>query len=96
MTVEQFDKLNQLTDQVIGKYRQLRFENVKLQKDNFELKKKLEILEKINNIEELQDIEKLHLENERLKEKNSQVKNQLQNLIAQLEQKKALQSGVGS
>jgi hypothetical protein len=96
MTIEQFDKLQQLVERLITKYRQVNFQKIKLENENIELKKKLDLVKKINSEEELKNLEKIHLENERLKTKNSQVKSQLQNLLAQLEQKRMANSGVDS
>lgn len=96
MTIEQFDKLQQLVERMIAKYRQVNFQKIKLENENVELKKKLDLVKKINNEDELENLEKIHLENERLKTKNSKVKSQLQNLLAQLEQKRMVNTGVDS
>lgn len=96
MAIEQFDTLQSYVKDIITRYRQINFQKNKLEKENIELKKKLELVEKINNNDELVNLKKIHFENERLKEKNSQIKNQLKNLIAQLEQKRMVNDGVDS
>lgn len=96
MVIQEFDKLQQLVERIINKYRQINFQKIKLEKENAELKKKLEIFNNISNNEELKNIEELHLENERLKEKKSKVKDQLELLLNELEQKVTIQDGVDS
>jgi len=96
MVLQEFDKLQQLVERIITKYRQINFQKVKLEKENAELKKKLELFENLGDSEELKNIEELHLENERLKEKKSKVKNQLEILLNELEQKVTIHNGVDS
>jgi len=96
MVLQEFDKLQQLVERIITKYRQINFQKIKLEKENAELKKKLEIFENLDNSEELKNIEELHLENERLKEKKSRVKDQLEILLNELEQKVTIKNGVDS
>lgn len=94
--MEEFDKLQQLVERIITKYRQVNFQKIKLEKENAELKKKLEVFENFSNNEELKNLEELHLENERLKEKKSKVKDQLEILLQDIEQKISIQNGVDS
>ena len=96
MIIQEFDRLQQLVERIITKYRQINFQKIKLEKENAELKKKLEIFENLGDSEELKNIEKLHLENERLKEKKSKVKDQLEILLSELERKVSIQNGVDS
>ena len=96
MLIEEFDKLQQLVERIITKYRQVNFQKIKLEKENAELKKKLEVFDNLSNNEELKNLEELHLENERLKEKKSKVKDQLEDLLQDLEQKVTIQNGVDS
>ena len=96
MLIEEFDKLQQLVERIITKYRQVNFQKIKLEKENAELKKKLEVFDNLSNDEELKNLEELYLENERLKEKKSKVKDQLENLLQDLEQKVTIQNGVDS
>ena len=96
MLIEEFDKLQQLVERIITKYWQVNFQKIKLEKENAELKKKLEVFDNLSNNEELKNLEELHLENERLKEKKSKVKDQLEDLLQDLEQKVTLQNGVDS
>lgn len=94
--MEEFDKLQKLVERIITKYRQVNFQKIKLEKENAELKKKLEIFDNLSNNDELKNLEELHLENERLKEKKSKVKDQLEILLNDLEQKVTVQNGVDS
>ena len=96
MVIQEFDKLQQLVERIITKYRQINFQKIKLEKENAELKKELELFENSDNSEEVKNIEKLHLENERLKEKKSKVKDQLEILLNELEQKVTMHNGVDS
>jgi hypothetical protein len=96
MVIQEFDRLQQLVERITTKYRQINFQKIKLEKENAELKKKLEVFEDLNNSDELKNIEKLHLENERLKEKKSKVKDQLEILLNELEQKVTIHNGVDS
>ena len=96
MVIQEFEKLQQLVERIITKYRQINFQKIKLEKENTELKKKLEVFENLSNSEELKNIEELHLENERLKEKKSKVKDQLEILLNELEQKVTIHNGVDS
>ena len=96
MVIQEFDRLQQLVERIITKYRQINFQKVKLEKENTELKKKLEVFENLSNSEELKNIEELYLENERLKEKKSKVKNQLEILLNEIEQKYTIHNGVDS
>jgi hypothetical protein len=96
MVMEEFDKLQQLVERIITKYRQVNFQKVKLEKENAELKKKLELFDNLSNNEELKNLQDLHLENERLKAKKSKVKDQLEVLLNDLEQKVTIQNGVDS
>jgi hypothetical protein len=67
MIIQEFDRLQQLVERIITRYRQVNFQKIKLEKENTELKKKVEIFENLGDSEELKNIEELHLENERLK-----------------------------
>jgi hypothetical protein len=96
MVLEEFDKLKQLVERVITKYRQINFQKVKLEKENAELKKKLEVFERIGSEDEVKHIDELHLENERLRQKKDKVKDQLEQLLNELEQKITIQNGVDS
>jgi hypothetical protein len=96
MVIQEFDRLQQLVERIITKYRQINFQKVKLEKENTELKKKLEVFENLSNSEELKNVEELYLENERLKEKKSKVKNQLEILLNEIEQKYTIHNGVDS
>ena len=96
MAVREFDRLQQLVESIIHKYRQINFQKIKLEKENAELKKKLEVFNKIGNNEELKNLEELHTENQRLKENKSKVKDQLELLLSELEQKVTIHNGVDS
>jgi hypothetical protein len=74
----------------------MRFQIIKLEKENIELKKRIQLVEQNGSSEHIKNIEKIHIENERLKEKNSQVKSELKNLIYQLEKQKLVNHGVDS
>jgi len=96
MVLEEFDKIKQLSESLITKYRQINFQKVKLEKENAELKKKIEVLENISSEDDISNIDELHRENERLKQKKEKVKDQLENLLTELEQKITIQNGVDS
>lgn len=96
MVLEEFDKLQQLVERIVTKYRQINFQKIKLEKENTELKKQLELYDSISSESELKNIEEIHLENERLKEKKLKVKDQLEQLLDELEQMATIQNGVDS
>jgi len=96
MAIEHFDTLKTNIEEFINKYRQMRFQIIKLEKENIELKKRIQLVEQNDNSEHIKKLEKFHFENERLREKNSQVKNQIKNLIHQLEKQKLVNHGVDS
>lgn len=96
MAFEHFDELKLTIEDFINRFRQMRFQIIQLEKENIELKKRLQLVEQNDNSEHIKNVEKVHIENERLKEKNSQVKSQLKNLIYQLEKNKLVNHGVDS
>ena len=96
MQLDQFDELKELIDEIILKLRQAKFKNIKLEKENIESKKEIQLIEQIPEDFDLNLFKKLQSENERLKNKNKEVKIQLQTLASKLEQKMFLKSGVDS
>ena len=96
MVLEQYDKLSELCSELISKYRKQNFRIIKLEKDNIELKKKIELYEQNSNAVGIHDLHELKKENERLKTKNQQVKSQLNKIVSRLERNAFRQPGVVS
>ena len=86
MTLEQFDKMKSLSEELIAKYRQLKYKNIKLEKENLELKRKLQMMSEHQGAPDAELLESLQTENERLKKKSKQAKDKLTKLMADLEQ----------
>jgi hypothetical protein len=95
MKLDQLDKLKELTDELIIRMRKERYERVQIERENSELKLRIQALQKLTDDLELGKFDGLLQENERLKQKNNKAKVQLQELIAGIEQK-AMVSGVDS
>ncbi|HGY57234.1 MAG TPA: hypothetical protein ENK44_16110 [Caldithrix abyssi] len=86
MTLDQLDKLKSLVESLTIKYRQLKYKNIKLEKENLELKRKLQTMSEYQDHPDAEKLEFLLTENERLKKKNKQAKNELTKLMADIEQ----------
>jgi len=86
MTLEQFDKMKSLSEELIAKYRQLKYKNIKLEKENLELKRKLQMITEHQDQPDGEVLKSLQTENERLKKKSKQAKDKLTKLMADLEQ----------
>lgn len=93
MKLDQLDKLKELIDELIIKLRRLKYENMQLERENKELKDRLELFGHLPQGIDFEAFDSLLLENEKLKGKNKDVKTQLQELISELEQK-TIMSGV--
>lgn len=94
MNLAQFEKLKELVEEVVIKLRQLKYRNIKLEKENIKLKNKLQTFEQLPGEFDVSLYENLKSENERLKNKNQKVNLHLQKLVSQLEQKAFQSSGV--
>jgi len=95
MKLDQLDKLKELTEELIIRLRKEKYEKVQIERENTELKVKLQALQKLSDDMELGKFDSLLVENERLRQKNKEVKLQLQDLITEIEHK-TLVSGVDS
>lgn len=87
MGLEQFDKLAGLVEKLINNNREARFRIVQLEKEISELKIQLD---KVKQQPENADQELVHdllTENERLKRKSQTVRNHLDEIVTDLEQK---------
>jgi ABC-type phosphate transport system ATPase subunit len=94
MNLAQFDKLKELVKEVLIKLRQLKYKNIKLEKENIKLKNRLQTFEQLPGEFDVSIYENLKSENERLKNKNQKVNLHLQKLVSQLEQKAFQSNGV--
>ena len=88
MVLAQLDKLKSLNEELIGKYRQLKYNIIKLEKENLELKRKLQTISEHRGQPDDERLKSLQTENERLKKKSKQAKDKLTKLMADLEQSK--------
>jgi predicted nucleic acid-binding Zn-ribbon protein len=85
MRLNQFDKLKSTCEALVQNYRQLKFQIIRLEKENKELKSKLELLSEQNTESSMDGFSSLKDENERLINKNQKVRKQLENLVGKLE-----------
>ncbi len=88
MHLEQFEKLRELVDELTIKFRQLKYKNIELQRENDDLKNKIRMYENLPDDLDLNSLESTKSENERLNKKNREVKKHILELISQLENKK--------
>ncbi len=86
MVLAQLDKLKSLNEELIGKYRQLKYKIIKLEKENLELKRKLQMISEHQGQPDGEILKSLQTENERLKKKSKQAKDKLTSLMADIEQ----------
>ncbi len=96
MKLDQFDRLQELVEDVSIKIRQLRQKNALLEKENKEIKKKIQAIEQLPSGAETEIIKNLKKENDSLKEKNREIKTRLNKLVTQLELYSYSKSGVDS
>ncbi len=96
MKLDQFDRLQELVEDVSIKIRQLRQKNALLEKENKEIKKKIQAIEQLPSGTETEIIKNLKKENDSLKEKNREIKTRLDKLVTQLELYSYSNSGVDS
>ncbi|MGD9898937.1 MAG: hypothetical protein AB7T22_07380 [Calditrichaceae bacterium] len=97
MKLDQFDRLQELVEDVSIKIRQLRQKNALLEKENKEIKKKIQAIEQLpSSGDETEIIKNLKKENDSLKEKNREIKTRLNKLVTQLELYSYSKSGVDS
>ncbi len=85
MNLENFDKLKETVQQVIEKYRVLRFRTYQLEQENKTLKNRLQQAENLTRRTDAQEVQKLRAENKKLKSDKEQIKQRLNRLIAELE-----------
>lgn len=85
MSLENFDKLRETVQQVIEKYRVLRFRNYQLEQENKTLKNRLQQAENLTKGMDTQELQKVMAENKKLKSEKEQIKQRLNRLIAELE-----------
>jgi FtsZ-binding cell division protein ZapB len=85
MNLGNFDKLKETIQQVVEKYRVLRFQNFKLEQENKTLKNRLQQAENLTKGMDTEKLEKLMAENKKLKSEKEEVKQRLNRLIAELE-----------
>jgi len=86
MVLAQLDKLKSLNEELIGKYRQLKYKIIKLERENLELKSKLQTISEHQDFPDDEILKSLQTENERLKKKSKQAKDKLTKLMADIEQ----------
>ena len=86
MVLAQLDKLKSLNEELIGKYRQLKYKIINLERENLELKRKLQTISEHQGLPDDEILKTLQTENERLKKKSKQAKDKLTKLMADIEQ----------
>ena len=96
MRLEQFEKLKQMVDLLIEKQRETRMKLVHLERENNRLKSELERRARQPLSDAAPVYKQLEKENEKLKQKQSVVSEQLKELVSQLELSYTKQSGVDS
>jgi hypothetical protein len=87
MGLEQFDKLARLVEKLINNNREARFKIVQMEKEISELKIQLDKVKKLPENADEELVQDLLTENERLKTKNQTVRNHLDDIVTNLEQK---------
>ena len=96
MHLDQFEKLKHLVEKLVESHRETNFKLVRLQRENAELKKRLEAYNQLP--EQIEDgfLNEIITENERLKNKNQLVQTQLAEIVTRLENRLQRQPGVDS
>ncbi len=85
MDLDQFDKLKRLANNLIAHDREAKFKIAGLEKENLELRERLETLENVPANSADMGLENLFVENEKLKKKNKIVKKSLGEIVIRLE-----------
>lgn len=85
MRLSQFDKLKSTSKAVVQNYRQLKYQIIRLKKENSELKSKLDLLIEQDDEINMDEFIGLKNENERFVKKNQKVRQRLENLVSKLE-----------
>ena len=88
MRLNQFDKLKNNTEALIQNYRQLKYQIIRLEKENNELKSKIDLITQNGGEIDLEELIGLKNENERLSEKSQKVREHLESLVSRLENQK--------
>ncbi len=85
MNLGNFDRLKETVRILIDKYRALRFRNLQLEQENKILKERLQRVENLPEGLNVQELEHLMAENQKLSIEKEEVKQRLNKLIAELE-----------
>lgn len=87
MSLIEFEKLKGLVERLLKSTRECRFEIARLDKENLRLKKQLEQFREVPEGIDQDYLDQLLTENERLKNKNLNVRNQIGTIVSELESK---------
>ena len=93
--IEQIEKLQHLANDLVERYRELRFRYISLQRENAELKEKIE-KSKGEIASPNSQVDALKKENKKLKQKHQTVRSQLTELMTELQNSQTKFSGVDS
>ena len=85
MSIDQFDKLKRLANNLIEHDREAKFKIARLEQENLELRERLETLGDLPANSADMSLENLLVENEKLKKKNELVKKSLGEIVTRLE-----------
>ena len=96
MRLEQFEKLKRMVDLLIESQRETRMKLVQLERENTKLKRELEHCAGQTDGNATPVHKQLEKENEKLKQKQNAVSEQLKELVSQLEMSYTKNSGVDS
>lgn len=87
MRIVEFEKLKGLVVRLIKSNRECRFQIARLEKENFKLKQQLEQFREVPEGIDQDYLNQLLTENERLKNKNLNVRDQIGTIVSELERK---------
>lgn len=96
MDLDQFKLLKENLEEFVKTFHQYKIRNVRLEKENSDLKKKMEEAGNPDQKKFLEKLQALEKENERLKQNNLQAKHKIEHLISQLELQMSQKVGVDS
>lgn len=87
MHLEEFEKLKDLVDRLIKSNRECKFQVKKLEKENLKLKQQIDQFGDVREGIDKDYLNQLLTENERLKNKNLNVRDQISIIVSDLERK---------
>lgn len=87
MHLEEFEKVKSLVERLIKSNRKCRFQLTRLEKENLKLKQQIDQFGEVPEGIDTDYLNQLLTENERLKDKNLNVRDQISIIVTELEQK---------